>query len=137
MVKNIIKYNEKEYQLLTINIDGMFETMIFPIEKGVVSEKEVYCFRTMEEGESKDKHINIYYQPSKYLSKEAIAEYIKSKEEDFETEETIPFPFQYIEKFILGEMEYDAAIDSTIEEVYRLIEGYINKHENKEGSDEN
>ena len=39
--------------------------------------------------------------------------------------ETILFPFQYMEKYLLGEMEYDPAIDSTIEEVYRLIEEYL------------
>lgn len=136
MIKDIIEYNEKVYQLSTINIDGMLETMVFPIEKGHVSGKEVYCFRTFNAGESKNKHTDIYYYPEKYLSKEAIDKYLKSKEEYFEiynieTTEKIPFPFQYMEKYLLGEMDYDAAIDSTIEEVYRLIEEYISKYESK------
>ena len=45
--------------------------------------------------------------------------------------EEILFPFQYIEKYLLGKMEYDHAIDSTIEEVYRIIEEYIDKNESK------
>ena len=43
-------------------------------------------------------------------------------------EEKIPFPFQYLEKYLLGEMIWDAAIDSTLDEVYRLIEEYVEKH---------
>lgn len=40
-------------------------------------------------------------------------------------EEKIMFPFQYLEKYFLGEMELDDAIDKTLEEVDRLIEEYI------------
>lgn len=83
MVKDIIKYNEKEYQLSTVFIENMalFETMIFQIKNGTVSGKEVYCFRTADAGKSKDKHIDIYYHPEKYLSDEIIDEYLKSKED--------------------------------------------------------
>lgn len=44
MVKDIIKYNKKEYQLSTVFIEKMklFETMIFPIENGIVSDNEVF-----------------------------------------------------------------------------------------------
>ncbi len=129
MVKDVIRYNDKNYQLSTVNLDGVLETMIFPIEDGVVSGREVYCFRTVKAGESMDKHGDIYYHPEKYLSDEAIAEYIKSKEEDFEIEETIPFPFQYLEQYLLGEIKtLDEAVDYTVDEVNRLIEEYIEKH---------
>lgn len=40
----------------------------------------------------------------------------------------IKFPFQYIEKYVNGEMNFEAACDSTIEECYRLIEEYIEKN---------
>lgn len=51
--------------------------------------------------------------------------------EKLEVEEKIPFPFQFLEKYFLGEMTWDAAIDSTIEEAYRLIEEYTEKHDLK------
>ena len=47
------------------------------------------------------------------------------KENNITLNVDIEFPFQYIEKYLLGEMDYDAAIDSTIEECNRLIEEYI------------
>lgn len=45
-----------------------------------------------------------------------------------EVEEKILFPFQYMEKYLLGEMDLDVACDSTMEECYRLIEEYVEKH---------
>lgn len=83
MIKDIIKYNGKEYQLSTININGCFETMIFPIEKGIVSGNEVYMCRLYNARQSHNEHSDIYYHPEKYLSDEAIANYLKSKEENF------------------------------------------------------
>ena len=82
MVKDIIKYKEKEYQLSTVKIENMltFETMIFPIEDGVVLGTEVYCFRTLESGKSLNKHADIYNHPEKYLSEEAINKYLKLKD---------------------------------------------------------
>ena len=59
MIKDYIKYEEKEYQVSTVNIDGMLETMIFPVENGVVSGSEVYKFRTFDAGESQRKHRDI------------------------------------------------------------------------------
>lgn len=85
MIKDIIKYGEKEYQLSTVNLDGLLETMIFPIENSVVSGKEVYCFRTVKPGESMEKHGDIFYHPEKYISEEAIATYFKEKEDWFNT----------------------------------------------------
>lgn len=81
MVKDIIKYNEKEYQLSTVFIEnmGLFETMIFPIENGIVSGNEVYCFRTVRAGESKNKHEDIYENVEKYLSDVAIEKYLACK----------------------------------------------------------
>lgn len=48
--------------------------------------------------------------------------------EEIMTEEKIPFPFQYIEAYLRGETDFDVACDSTMEECYRLIEEYIEKH---------
>lgn len=81
MVKDIIKYNEKEYQLSTVFLENMdlFETMIFPIENGTVSENEVYCSRTMDAEESKYKHEDIYKNAEKYLSDKAIEKYLACK----------------------------------------------------------
>lgn len=84
MVKDILEYKGKKYQLSTVKLDGFFETMIFPIEHEIVSGKEVYCFRTTEPGLSIDKHEDICEHPEKYLSEVAIKKYIKSKKEDFE-----------------------------------------------------
>lgn len=78
MVKGIIKYNEKEYQLSTVFIENMdlFETMIFPIENGIVSGDEVYCYRTMDAEESKCKYEDICENVEKYLSANAIEKYL-------------------------------------------------------------
>ena len=122
-------YTGKEYQVSTAFVYGCyFETMIFPIEDGVVSGREVYKWESYNLEEAVDKHMDIKNRPQAYISEESIAEYIRLKEEDFETEETIPFPFQYLEKFFLGEMEYHDAIDKTIEEANRLIEEYVEQH---------
>ena len=45
-----------------------------------------------------------------------------------EPEETIPFPFQFLNKCFLGEMNINDALDYTIDEVNRLIEEYVEKH---------
>ena len=50
--------------------------------------------------------------------------------------EKIQFPFQYLEKFFLGEMDWDAAIDSTIEEAYRLIDEYVKANSLEKEGDE-
>ena len=122
-------YTDKEYQVSTAFVyDCYFETMIFPIEDGVVSGREVYKWESYNLEEAVDKHRDIKNRPQAYISEESIAEYIRLKEEDFKTEETIPFPFQYLEKFFLGEMEYHDAIDKTIEEANRLIEEYVEQH---------
>ena len=60
MVKDYIKYEGKEYQLSTVLLyDCEFETMIFPIENGVVSGSEVYKFTTFKASESQRKHKDI------------------------------------------------------------------------------
>ena len=43
-------------------------------------------------------------------------------------EEKIMFPFQYMEQYFLGEISFNGAVDRTIEEVYRLIGEYVEKH---------
>ena len=45
-------------------------------------------------------------------------------------EDKIRFPFQYIEQYLLGNIDFDVAVDSTLEECDRLIEEYIEKHKN-------
>lgn len=49
-------------------------------------------------------------------------------EDTIEVEKEIPFPFQYIEAYFCGEMDFDVACDSTMEECERLIEEYIEDH---------
>lgn len=130
-MKNIIYnvYTGKEYQVSTAFVyDCYFETMIFPIEEGVVSGREVYKWESYSLEEAVDKHRDIKNNPEKYISDEAIAEYIRLKEEDFETEETIPFPFQFVNKYFLGEMTMDDAVSKTVDEVERLIKEYVEKH---------
>lgn len=83
MIKDYIKYEEKEYQVSTVNINGMLETMIFPVENGVVSGSEVYKFRTFDAGESQRKHGDILTNMENYISEEVIKKYLESKEEDF------------------------------------------------------
>lgn len=51
--------------------------------------------------------------------------------EEYAEEVKIPFPFQYLDQYFLGESNWGAAIDSTIEEAYRLIEEYLEKHDLK------
>ena len=50
------------------------------------------------------------------------------KENNISIDVEIKFPFQYIEKYFNGEINYDNAIDNTIEECNRLIEEYINNN---------
>ena len=84
MLKDYITYNEKSYQISTVKLHryGIVETMVFPVEDGIVSGKEVYCLRTTKPGEAVHKHMDIYAHPEKYLSEEAINAYFKSKEDD-------------------------------------------------------
>ena len=81
MVKDIIKYNEKEYQISTALIENVsvFETMVFPIENGIVSGNEVYCFRTTRAWESWCKHADICYRPEEYVSNEVVEQYLACK----------------------------------------------------------
>lgn len=86
MVKDYIKYEGKEYQLSTVLLyDCEFETMIFPIENGIVSGSEVYKFTTLKASESQRKHKDILDNVENYVSKEAIEKYLKEKEEWFNT----------------------------------------------------
>lgn len=126
MVKDIINYEGKEYQLSTVYLDNMciFETMIFSIKNGIIDHNEVYCFRTTQPGESLRKHEDTYFHPEKYLSDEAINEYFLSK--GCFKRKNIEFPMRYLEKYMLGELTLDEAVNNTIEEIYRLIKEYVN-----------
>lgn len=81
MIKDIVKYNNKEYQVSTVNLNEVFETMIFPIEDNFISGHEVYCFRTVKAGKSMRIHRNILNNPELYLHEDAIADYLKHKDE--------------------------------------------------------
>ena len=86
-MKDIIHdvYTGKEYQVSTAFVyDCYFETMIFPIEDGVVSGREVYKWEAYNIEEAVDKHRDIKNRPQAYISEESIAEYLKLKEKDFE-----------------------------------------------------
>ena len=41
----------------------------------------------------------------------------------------IPFPFQYLEQFFRGELDFKVACDDTVNEVNRLIEEYVKNKE--------
>ena len=138
MIKDIITYNGKDYQISTVKMYAKayvyFETAIFPIENDIPTGNEVYRWKTYNVEESHDKHIDILNRPEKYLSEESVAEYMKSKLEGFYKEtRKIPFPFQYMEQYFRGEISFDDAIDRTIEEVYRLIGEYVERHKLQEG----
>lgn len=78
-------YSGKKYQVSTAWVnDCYFETMIFPIEDGVVSGREVYRWETYNIEDAVDKHRDIKNRPQAYISEESIAEYIRLKNEDFE-----------------------------------------------------
>ena len=83
MIVDCIEYNGKKYQVSTVNIKGCYETMIFPIVNGNIDGKEVYTCRVYTSQESQDEHKNILHHPEEYLSQSAIEEYLKSKEEEF------------------------------------------------------
>lgn len=89
MIQDTIKYNGKEYQISTTCIGSMYtyETMIFPMAYGLISGKDIYCFRTNDEFEARNKHKDIYHHPEKYLTEESINKYLKSKEELFMSRE--------------------------------------------------
>ena len=82
MVKDIIKYNEKEYHLSSVLIEnmGLFETMIFPIENGIVSGSEVFCHRTRHIALANEVYTVIKLHPEKYLSDKAIEKYFACKD---------------------------------------------------------
>lgn len=58
----------------------------------------------------------------------------ETKENSISMNVEIKFPFQYIEKYFLGEIDFDDAIDSTMEECHRLIKEYIEKEAKNERS---
>ena len=82
MVKDIIKYGGKEYQLSSIYLEKMktYETMIFPIENGIVSGNEVFCHRTSFLAIANEVCTVIKLHPEKYLSDKAIEKYFACKD---------------------------------------------------------
>lgn len=127
-MKDYIEYKGKTYQVSTIETDGLFETMIFPIKNGVVSENEVYWCKASDSLMAEYKHQEILNYPESFVSSEAKLQYLKSKEEYSKCKEIPKFPFQYMNKYLNGKMEYNEAVDRTIEEANRLIEEYVKRN---------
>lgn len=49
-------------------------------------------------------------------------------------EEKILFPFQYLEQYFLGKLDWDVAINKTIDEINRLIKEHMENNDSfKEG----
>lgn len=80
MLKDIIKYRDKEYQLSAVKISNVFETMIFPVENEIVYGNEVYCFRTTKIEKYEAKYKDILYHPEKYLTEKAIEKYLACRD---------------------------------------------------------
>lgn len=85
MLKDIIEYKNKEYQLScsSVNNHTIYEIMIFPIENKIVSGNEVYCFRTTDVHDAASEYHKILNNQYLYVSEEAINKYLKTKEKDF------------------------------------------------------
>ena len=83
MFKDIISHNNKSYQLTTIKNEdtGIFDTTISEINSDKTLGKELYRFTTTNSGKSMEKHRDIYYNPQRYLSDEAITEYLEKCKE--------------------------------------------------------
>ena len=115
MVKDIIYYNGKIYQVSTCKVydNTCFETMIFPIDnENNVTGHEVYCFHTFEPGESENKHRDIILHPEKYVSDEVIVNYWKSKE--YNSDDTSDDIY-----IVMGTiLEHGEPLDSWVEEVF-------------------
>lgn len=88
MLKDIIEYKNKEYQLSCSSVSNhtIYEIMIFPIENEMISENEVYCFRTTDVHDAASEYHKILNNQYLYVSEEAINKYLKSKEEDVITD---------------------------------------------------
>ena len=80
MLKDIIKYEDKEYQLSGIKTNNVFEIMVFPIENEIINNNEVYCFRTPRIEQLEYKYRDILYYPEKYLTKKAIEKYLACRD---------------------------------------------------------
>lgn len=137
MIKDVITYNGKDYQISTVEMYAKayvyFETAIFPIRNGMAIGHAIYTWKAYNADESYDKHRDILNRPEKYLSEESIIKYLESKGKDFKTEEKIKFPFQYMEQYFLGEISFNDAVEKTIDKVYELIGDYVEKHKLQEG----
>lgn len=85
IIKDIIEYKNKEYQLSCSHVNDMtvYEIMIFPIENEMISGNEVYTFRTLSVDKAMTEYHKILNNTSLYVSEEAINKYLKSKKEDF------------------------------------------------------
>lgn len=87
ILKDTFTFENRSFQLSAVRLKdyNIFEIMVFPIEYGVVSGNEVYCFRTGDAKEAINKYRDIYYYSKNYVSEEAIEKYLKEKEDWFNT----------------------------------------------------
>lgn len=78
MIRDIVKYNDREYRVTTIYFPAtnIHTTEVRLIENGSVTDEVVYHFVTVESSESQDKHKDILDNLEKYLSEAAIRKYL-------------------------------------------------------------
>lgn len=79
-MKDYIEYKGKTYQISTVEINRLFETMIFPVDNGVVSGYEIYCYKTSDLFMAEYKHQEIIHYPELFVSSEAKSKYLKDRE---------------------------------------------------------
>lgn len=129
MIKNDIEYNGKSYQVSTIDLHWVYETMIFPVIDGVVSGSEVYKYRTCLKSDSENKHFDIVKHPKKYLDENCIEEYKKSLEEDFKLIDIEKFKNFFDEMGInYREYKYDRTHVCVLEiDKEHIYTGYFNE----------
>ena len=129
MIKNDIEYNGKSYQVSTIDLHWVYETMIFPVIDGVVSGSEVYKYRTCLKSDSENKHFDIVKHPKKYLDENCIEEYKKSLEEDFKLTDIEKFKNFFDEMGInYREYKYDRTHVCVLEiDKEYIYTGYFNE----------
>lgn len=82
-IKDDIEYKWKSYQVSTIELHGIYETMVFPVIDGIVSGSEVYKYRSCDRDDVINRHFDIVKHPETYLNENLIEEYKNSLEEDF------------------------------------------------------
>ena len=81
--KSIITHNEKEYKVLMAVFDkagGACEILIYPIENGISSDKEIYLKQTTHAVDAYHIYTDIKENPEKYVSDKAIEKYFACRD---------------------------------------------------------